>query len=483
MKSLKKLLSIFAAFMMVVGLTAANVKAEGTETTGSITINNAVVGETYNVYKIFSISYLDSASDEGVAYYATKAVKEWFETNSPTYFSFQETKESDVYAVKAKGILDAKSLSETLRTAVGKPPFTAVQSSVTATTNTVVFNDLTVGYYYVSSSLGSLVTINTAKPDVTIQDKNTDGVPTKPDKEISNNDNTVQIGSTVPFKVTTSFGAGTQKLVFKDKMSNGLTFNANSPAIKLGEVTYNLVGSQFTNGNTVLATLDTISTSDYTFKINFEDSTIKSLTDSLTGNEKLSMEVTYSATVNSEAATTNKETNEVTIDYGNNGKVESDIIPVYKGQLTVYKYTGDLNGTHEALAGAIFKLYDANNQEVKVKGENGVYVVSSDPDENTVTELVSNAQGKITVSGLDAGTYTLKETKAPDGYTLSYDTVDFTIAAGDNTIVKHADVENVKGSSLPSTGGMGTTMLYVAGAILMVGAAVIFVTNKRMKHE
>ena len=482
MKSLKKILSIFAAFMMVVGLTAANVKATGTNGKGSITIDNAVVGETYNVYKIFSTSYLNDTSNNGVAYYATAEVKQWFDENAPQYFEFQETKDNG-YAVKAKGTLDAKALSETLRSAVGNSPFNAATTAITAATTTVTFNNLEVGYYYVSSSLGSLVTIDTAKPNATIQDKNTSGVPTKPDKVISDNDNTVQIGSTVPFKVTTSFGAGTQNLVFKDKMSTGLLFNADSPSIKLGNTVYSLEGTQFKNGETVLANLNATSTNEYTFKITFEDDVIKTLTDSLTGDNRLTMEIIYSATITDEAATTNTETNKVTINYGNNGKVESDTVNVYKGQLTVFKYTGDLEGTHEGLSGAIFKLYDSNNNEVKVNGTNGVYTVKAKAEENTVSELVSDTNGRITISGLDAGNYTLKETKAPDGYTLSYDEKEFTIAAGNDTIAHHADVENVKGSSLPSTGGMGTTMLYVVGGILMVGAAILFVTNKRMKHN
>ena len=114
------------------------------------------------------------------------------------------------------------------------------------------------------------------------------------------------------------------------------------------------------------------------------------------------------------------------------------------------------------------------------------YVVL-DHQDKAETEATIEA-GNVTIGGLKENTsYKLKETKAPDGYNILNDAFPVitnsykTDGAVSDAVV--ASVENNKGSTLPTTGGMGTTMLYVVGGILMVGAAILFVTNKRMKHN
>lgn len=93
--------------------------------------------------------------------------------------------------------------------------------------------------------------------------------------------------------------------------------------------------------------------------------------------------------------------------------------------------------------------------------------------------------GKIEIRGLDNVEYVIKEIQAPSGYNLLTESIKFTPGSKDEngTIVVEKEIINNKGSQLPETGGMGTTMLYVVGGILMVGAAILFVTNKRMKHN
>lgn len=491
MKSLKKILSIFAAFMMVVGLTAANVKAE-TTTKGTITITNAVKGETYVAYKIFDAQYTDDA----VSYTASTAVKNKFENTDDlkNYFTFNPTGDSNVWNVVQQGTtpIDAKALSEALREYVGTDPFTQ-SGSVTAGEDdtSVTISNLPSGYYYVTSSLGTLVTIDTTHPNASITDKNTDKVPT-PDKEIDstlNADAYAQIGEIIPYKVTFNAYEGAKGYTLVDTMSNGLelqTSTPNVPTIIFDNITVTLDASnKFMNGTTEVADFNK---NGQTMTIAFNDAWLKSYTSDATTNGK-EIIVKYSAKVTSEAMTINNETNQVHINYGNGQQTTTDSVTVYKGQLNVFKYH-DTNNSNNGLAGAEFKLENESGEVISVKqvteGTDGNYIVSADADENTVATLVSGNDGYIHVYGLEEGSYTLTETKAPDGYNLATQAFTFTISSqsGDNQgITVDTSVENKTGSTLPSTGGMGTTMIYIAGAILMVGAAIIFVTNKRMKHE
>lgn len=492
MKSLKKILSIFAAFMMVVGLTAANVKAE-TTTKGTITITNAVKGETYVAYKIFDAQYTDDA----VSYTASTAVKNKFENTDDlkNYFTFNPTGDSNVWNVVQQGTtpIDAKALSEALREYVGTDPFTQ-SGSVTAGEDdtSVTISNLPSGYYYVTSSLGTLVTIDTTHPNASITDKNTDKVPT-PDKEIDstlNADAYAQIGEIIPYTVTFKAYEGAKNYVLVDTMSAGLelqTTAPNVPTITFGNTTVTLdTDNKFMNGTTEVATFQK---EGQTMTIVFNDTWLKSYTDNATTEGK-EIVVKYSAKVTEDAMSMNTENNSVHINYGNDQHTTTDTVNVYKGQLNVFKFH-DTNSTENALAGAEFKLVkNGETESLSVKqvteGVNGNYIVSANAEENTVQTLVSGNDGYIKVYGLEDGTYTLTETKAPDGYNLATQTFTFTISSqnGDNKgITVTTPVENKKGSTLPSTGGMGTTMIYIAGAILMVGAAIIFVTNKRMKHE
>lgn len=156
---------------------------------------------------------------------------------------------------------------------------------------------------------------------------------------------------------------------------------------------------------------------------------------------------------------------------------------VYTYQFIVVKQDGDNKGTK--LPGAKFKLYSDQSatEEVAVSLANGVYTV----DPNGKAVLTTDTDGKITVNGLDSGTYYLKETKAPSGYKLD-DTVREVTVTPDSKVAKakngeaitykvHNDpnhtmtIDNYKGS-LPSTGGMGIVLMVVAGVLLIAGGMI-----------
>lgn len=228
-----------------------------------------------------------------------------------------------------------------------------------------------------------------------------------------------------------------------------------------------------------------------TFEISFEDDFTSTI---LTSSQMII--VTYTATVNSDAVISGDgNSNETYVSYGNEAESTSDKTTTYVYELYVYKYTTTTSGgttTENALSGAKFVLYK------EINGTNYYAVLDSDgmisswtTDKTEATELETDDTGIVYFGGLDAGTYYLEETEAPDGYNKLAAAVDVEIAqdgtiTGTQTIsVNGEDTSAIKiynGSTdeMPSTGGIGTTIFYVIGAILVVGACVILITRRRM---
>ena len=110
-----------------------------------------------------------------------------------------------------------------------------------------------------------------------------------------------------------------------------------------------------------------------------------------------------------------------------------------------------------------------------------------------VNKLTTDTNGHIKAYGLDAGTYTLIETDPLPGYNSLADTITVTISEQGEVTYKYTnsggnagnklDVVNETGTELPSTGGMGTTLIYIAGAVLVIGAGVLLVVRRRMNAE
>lgn len=229
--------------------------------------------------------------------------------------------------------------------------------------------------------------------------------------------------------------------------------------------------------------------------------------------------VEYSAKLNANAAIGQPgQENKVDLTYTNNpdtnghGKTKEDKVIVFTYELDTKKIgDGDANKT---LAGAEFKLKNADGKWVKVDNNSKVKEwVDNEVDGST---LISDSDGIFKIIGLDSGKYTLKETKAPSGYNLpSSPANEFaveltaTTANGQNWSEVAAEaytdlsvklnnqpgtvdsskgtatvtVSNEKGSTLPETGGIGTTIFYVVGVVLMLGAGVLLITKRRMSAK
>ena len=224
-------------------------------------------------------------------------------------------------------------------------------------------------------------------------------------------------------------------------------------------------------------------------------------------NDGATITVTYTAHLNDKAAvnatsgsTDNK--NKVQLQYSNNprnsaywGFTPESEVRVYTYQLNNTKYHDDDTPGNE-LAGAGFRLYSDkachDEDEIKLKmNDDGTY--SRDfSTEGKGVEMLSNKDGQFNVKGLDAGTYYLRETKTPDGYSACPDTTIVISATHDEHNVNLSGESNLNnkiinikagGITLPSTGGIGTTIFYVVGGGLMVAAIVLLVTKKRMENK
>lgn len=497
MKLIKKIAAIMFAFMMVVSM-SCNVKAdEGTTPTtgktGTITINNAIPEQTYTIYKILDLESYSPKVENGkeTGNFAYKPSSEWEsfingKNVKDKYFTFEgeyvSWKENADPAEFAKLALDyAKTNSK------------ANQGSVTASSTPVQFTGLGLGYYLVDSSVGTLCSLDTTKPAATIQEKN--GVPSV-DKIITSGgvvsadgkSNSASIGDTVNFKTTITAQPGAQNYVLHDKMTDGLTFN-NTVEVKKGK-------------STVESSKYTLNTTGLTDGCAFEIEFTQDFCDTLNANDTIT--VTYSAVLNEKAEIGNVDnnTNETWLKYGDSKNTQHKTTTTKTFEMNVFKFYKDKKNSDKetGLAGATFKLTkgseDANNITfVKTSNKtatNDVYRVAKRGETGTVATITSPKSGKFTIQGLGAGTYYLTETKQPDGYNKLSGPVTVVIDKDGQVKVKNGDaydevtqvkVENKSGTVLPSTGGAGTTMIYLIGAVLVLGSGVVLATKRRVKNK
>ena len=480
MKTTRKLLAMVLAVMMVMSLATTAFAASGTNTNdGKITIDNAVDGIGYSIYQILKLESYDTEAKAYTYKAASETWNNWLQTQT-TYV----TVDAQGY-VAWNGDADQAAFAKAALAFAEENKIKAIDTKV-AEGATVEFTDLNLGYYLVNSSLGTLCSLDTTDKEVTIKEKNT--APTQ-EKTVKGDDgnwgdtNTATIGDKVEYKVEITAKKGATGYILHDKMEAGLTFN-NDVVVKVGDTALT-VGTDYT--------VSTTNTDSCTFEVIFKQTYLDTITADTT------IVVTYSATLNENAEiATDSNDNSSKLQYGESVDIDGDGNPdnpppeTPEDTTTTYTYKFDLVKTDDSnklLTGAEFELYESD-QETKidlVKVDDNTYRVAKDGETGTTTTIVV-ADGDVTIQGLGNGTYYLKETKAPAGYNLltGFTEVKINGANLDATITDGAytsggiQVINQSGSELPSTGGMGTTLFYVFGAIMMVGAAVLLVTKKRM---
>lgn len=508
MKLIKKIAAIMFAFMMVVSM-SCNVKADDTTTAttekGTITINNAVDGQTYTIYKLLDLESYDKTKNN----YSYKPANGWesFIDQNTDYFiknkydgiswkanegETTEQAQKRASALAKKALEYAKDSSKSI----------TCSDTKTAHSTTVTFSGLDLGYYLVDSSVGALCSLNTTNPSAEIKEKN--GQPTV-EKKVSSTDgngygdsNDVNIGDKVYFQTIITAQAGAQDYVLHDTMDEGFTFT-NNIQVKLNDSKVeNQDYSIYLKG-----TENNKTTDGCTFEIRFT----KDFCDKLKENDKIY--VTYTAMLNSKAfiGINNNDasgnTNATKITYGANNKesVESKT-QTYTYQIPVFKYTG-IGKT--PLAGATFSLFttemegDAIKLVQKIGTQEYRLAIQGETGEKEVTEITTTDTGRFSIQGLKPGNYWLEETAAPKGYNKLKKRIKIAVGAhgaitidgnynADGTVSggnleAEVGVENKSGTVLPSTGGAGTTMIYLVGAVLVLGSGVVLATKRRVKNK
>ena len=288
-------------------------------------------------------------------------------------------------------------------------------------------------------------------------------------------------------------------VLFNDTLSKGITYDRlDSVVIESNGIPYDI-----TKDSSKYEVDDSRLESDHYFVVGIPD--VKTCVPDL--NKGATITVTYTAHLNDKAAvnstsgsTDNK--NKVQLQYSNNprnsaywGFTPESEVCVYTYQLNNTKYHDEANSGNE-LEGAGFRLYSGKDctkeQEIKLKKNttDGTYSPYFGADAGD--EMFSDEHGQFNVKGLDAGTYYLKETTPPNGYSACTDTPIVISATHDEHNVNLSGESNLNnkiinkkagGITLPSTGGIGTTLFYVIGGGLMVAAAVLLITKKRMENK
>lgn len=506
MKLIKKIAAIMFAFMMVFSL-STNVKAEtgvqGTDK-GTITISNAIKGQEYKIYKILDLeSYSYDAKPEDGAYSYKLTKDNWanfFKTGGPgenyvnidsqEYVTWKgEVTEAEAAKLAKAAIAFAQGSNNNITPLQN---LTKTESEDTEGNVTLTYSGLDLGYYLVESNVGALCSLDTTNSIAKIAEKNSQPTLVKNIYELNTNNpvksTTANIGDSIHYHVQITVGQGANNYVFYDKIASGLKYHENNIVPFKVQITTSRTDIVKPEQNEYTLSLDANKTS---FTLTFIDQFIQRLS----AGDKIYLD--YFATVTADAQMDTALRNTAYLNYGNNQKTKDDYADVYTYTIPVLKYTTLKDGTEKKLSGAKFKLYRGSknvNNIAKFDSNNNTYTYNS---KGTVEELESGADGYVNIQGLAAGTYMLEETKAPDGYNKLKDPITITVNQKSNQksdgtkeiIANNVDatgtvkVLNNKGSLLPSTGGMGTTLIYLIGGALVLGSGFVLANKKRAKAK
>ena len=388
MKTMRKLFRVLLALAMTLALA---VPAFAAETTGSITITNPQGGHTYTAYKIFDVTYSGvnhsyTISDTDAAFSTVKK----YADEPANGLNLTAVADTGKYNVSIGAGFSAASFAQHLKTNVGS---LGTGTDFTTDGNTVKASGLDLGYYFVSSTSGTVCELATAK-DIQIRDKNE--VP-EIKKDVDDNDRTVEIGQVLTYHITGKVPSTTGYTEFTyqvtDTMTEGLTFNKDVK-VTIGGTDVTAAATITNNGNGFVASVN---------MMHYQDQIDKPVV------------ITYTATVNEKAIQSDKETNTATLKYSNDPadkdsfKESSVEVNVFSFNIVINKYAKGNENTK--LEGAKFVLKNAENKYYKYDA--ATKAVTWVDDKSAATEVSTDANRAARFDGLQAGTYSLEETAAP----------------------------------------------------------------------
>jgi len=479
---LTKIASLVLAIALVfsLGITAF---AAGT---GSITINGASEGNTYSIYKLLDLESYDTDSgaysykvnSEWDDFFATAEAKEYFTVDTQGYATWTNEKDDDdtvaAFAKLALAYAKANGIA-------------AKDSSDEPSEGKIVFSNLDLGYYLIDSTMGALCGLTTTNPDAYINAKNAAPTIEKQVKEDSTDQwmerNTADIGQDVEFRITINVHEGAENYILHDTLSEGLTFK------EVTKIEHVIPGieTHITDPSKYTVVTNPVCVKNEGNPCSFEIQFKQVFCDSLATNDKVI--IYYTATLNEKAVVgTDPNTNNAILEYGEDHTTSEKATETRTYAFDLVK----TDSQNKLIDGAGFRIYDeaTGGNEVPVVKVNDYTYRRAKSDETGVEIIVKG--GQVRVLGFDNGTYYLEETTTPQGYNqlaarhkfiISDDNLDAIVTGGIVSTGSGVHVVNKNGTMLPETGGIGTTLFYVVGGILVAGSLVFLVTKKRMGNR
>lgn len=462
MKNAKK---VFA--MLIVLALAISMAIPVSAATGELVIKGTIKDQTYNVYKMADA--IRSADGSKITYIIVEAWNDFFESKGyKPDANGQIMYDGDISDVQAFAQDAVKYAKDNSIAAVASPKGTG---------SNVTVKPLAEGYYCVETTTGTMCAIGHDGSTV-IAEKNKAPTITKlvDDNGTYKAANDANIGDTVKFNITVTKQTGAINYVVHDTLSSGLTFD------KIESVKFNGVAAKA--GDYTLSGADD---DDNIFTITLNNAAVAKLVD---GQQ---IEIIYTAILNNNAVIESTgNSNSANLTYGHNGDLTTTTVST-----NTYTYAFDLFKYYEsgsnkvALPGAEFVLQNADGKYLTFAKTDNTYKYTGVAENVAGATTLVSSNGNYVIEGLDEGTYTLTETKAPDGYNKLTETKSIVItgkdvADGTHTLTNdtvtatRVEVLNQSGAILPETGATGTIIFITVGGLMVVAMGVLLVVRKRM---
>lgn len=522
----------FALLLSAVMALSVSVTALAAEAKGSITIENPTIDKEYKLYKIFDATY---GSDDSASYYINSS-SEWYSlvTEKDSPFTLDELAGSPNKYLVSKNGTDATVTnwlkSDNVQNKIKN--FTPVDTKIpTNADNSVKFSNLDYGYYYITSTLGSAVTVTNAKADVVVIDKNQkSGWGAEGGKFIKTNngtwgtENSANIGDKLDYKILVDNAVNYQddekitEYIIKDTFGEAISMDLSTVKVNVGgkdiKAGYNAIDNKPVDSTDTTTTQENCkwyiskdSTNNNEFSVHIKWQNVEG---KFNYTAPTDIELTYSGTLmaNVDIGINDVEKNINTAELQwitDNGEYndEEKTVVTYTFGLGILKYVASTE-ERTPLAGAKFQLKDENGNVItllKSKSMDDVYYINNETTQtyedcvytdrtSVLNEVVTPADGEVLIIGIKDGEYQFVETAAPSGYNQLKDPVNVTVSKDTSESYIDDDINcvvtpiaNSKGTLLPETGGVGTIIFISLGALIAVGAGLFLVTNKRMSKE